>query len=90
MSKVISKNLHVPLPGILYKELRFEAERVHQPATVLAREAIQAWLRARRKRSIDREVAAYASRFSGTEADLDPDLEKTAIETFLALEENDQ
>jgi hypothetical protein len=45
------KNLHVPLPGDLYTELREEAQRTKRPATKLAREAIELWLKQRRKAS---------------------------------------
>ena len=43
------KNFHLPLPEGTYDELRAEAERVHLPATTVAREAISSWLRARKK-----------------------------------------
>lgn len=41
------KNFHLPLPERLYTLLRAEAERAQLPATTLAREAIDAWLRDR-------------------------------------------
>src|SRR5690242_11014571 len=39
------KNFHLPLPEQTYALLREEAERTQLPATTLAREAIDAWLR---------------------------------------------
>ena len=39
------KNFHLPLPERTYTELRAEAERTQVPATTLAREAIDWWLR---------------------------------------------
>ena len=39
------KNFHVPLPEQTYTRLRAEAERTQAPATALAREAIEWWLR---------------------------------------------
>ena len=39
------KNFHLPLPEQTYNHLRAEAERAQVPATALAREAIDWWLR---------------------------------------------
>ena len=39
------KNFHVPLPEQTYALLRDAAERTQVPATNLAREAIDSWLR---------------------------------------------
>jgi len=41
------KNFHLPLPDQTYAHLRAEAERAEVPATALAREAIDWWLRQR-------------------------------------------
>ena len=38
-------NFHVPLPTELYSKLREEAERSKRPATALARQAIEDWLK---------------------------------------------
>jgi hypothetical protein len=39
------RNFHLPLPERTYALLRAEAERARVPATTLAREAIDAWLK---------------------------------------------
>ena len=74
------RNFHLPLPGDTYEALREEAARAGRPATSLAREAIEEWLRARRKLAVSEEIAVYASRMAGTSADLDPALERAGLE----------
>jgi hypothetical protein len=49
------KRFYLPLPEEAYADLRTEAERTQQPATVLAREAIELWLRARKKAATRRD-----------------------------------
>jgi hypothetical protein len=77
------KNFHLPLPERTYAELRAEAERARVPATTVAREAIDWWLRHQLKKARHDAIAAYASEMAGTDLDLDPDLESAGIEQLL-------
>ena len=88
MGKTTLCNLPVPLPENLYSQLRAEAERAQQPATVLARQAIAWRLEQRRKRALHDSIRAYATQNAGTEVDLDQELETAAIEHLLTQEEN--
>ena len=74
------KNFHVPLPEQTYDHLRAEAERTQVPATALAREAIDAWLREQLRKARHDAIAAYAAKMAGTDLDLDPVLEAAGIE----------
>ncbi len=74
------KNFHLPLPEHTYHRLRAEAERTDVPATALAREAIDSWLRDRLKDARHQAIAAYAEEMAGTDLDLDPVLESAGIE----------
>jgi hypothetical protein len=74
------KNFHLPLPEPTYAQLRAEAERTRVPATTLAREAIDAWLRDRARKATHDAIAAYAAQMAGTELDLDRELESAGIE----------
>lgn len=74
------KNFHVPLDSKLYRELREEAERSEQPATVIAREAIESYLQERRRAALHDELASYARDVAGTADDLDDDLERATVE----------
>ena len=74
------KNFHVPLPEQTYDNLRAEAERMQVPATTLAREAVDWWLRQQFRKSRQQAIAAYAAETAGTHLDLDSDLESAAIE----------
>jgi hypothetical protein len=74
------KNFHVPLPEQTYSALRAEAERVQVPATTLAREAIDAWLRDQLRKARHAAIAAYAAESAGTTLDLDHDLESAGIQ----------
>ena len=77
------RNFHLPLPGETHDRLKEEAARVRRPATSIAREAIEDWLRERRRQFVREEIAAYAATVAGSEADLDSGLEKAAVEHLL-------
>lgn len=86
MTETHLRNLHVPLSENIYKLLRTEAEQTKKPATVLARQAIEAWLRRRQRAKTHQAVTAYASKFAGTETDLDTELESASIEHIVDIE----
>ena len=77
------KNFHLPLPECTYSLLKAEAERAQLPATTLAREAIDAWLRERGRRSRHDAITAYAAEMAGTRLDLDRELESAGVEHLL-------
>jgi hypothetical protein len=79
------RNFHLPLPDETYSLLRLEAERAQVPATTLAREAIDQWLRMQRKRARHDAIAAYAADVAGTKLDLDPELEAAGIDHLLDI-----
>ena len=74
------KNFHLPLPEQTYTGLRAEAERTGVPATTLAREAVDSWLRRQFRKARHDAIAAYAAEMAGTHLDLDADLESAGIE----------
>ena len=77
---IAMRNFHVPLPELTYEALRKQAERAHVPATTLAREAIDAWLREQSRKARHNAIAAYAAEVAGTDLDLDTALESAAVE----------
>lgn len=77
------KNFHLPLPEQTYLSLRAEAERTGVPATTLAREALDFWLRQQLRKARHDAIAAYAAEMAGTRLDLDVDLEAAASEHIL-------
>ena len=77
------KNFHLPLPELTYAQLRAEADRTQVPATTLAREAIDEWLRHQLRVARHAAIAAYAEEMAGTTADLDLELESAGIEHLL-------
>ncbi len=74
------KNFHVPLPDETYDHLRTVAERSKVPATALAREAIDFWLRQQLRKARHDAIADYAANMAGTSHDLDAGLEAAGIE----------
>lgn len=74
------KNFHLPLPEETYSHLRAEAARAQVPATILAREAIDSWLRQQLRKARHHAIADYAAEVAGTSLDLDSDLESAGIE----------
>lgn len=77
------KNFHLPLPEQTYNHLREQAERVGAPATTLARQAIDCWLRQQLRQARHDAIAAYAADAAGTDVDLDPELESAGIEHLM-------
>ena len=76
------RNFHLPLPEPVYRALREEAAAAKRPATVVARQVIEAWLRERRRAVVREAIAAYAAEHAGTAADLDPALEAAGLEVL--------
>lgn len=74
------KNFHLPLPERTYLELRAVAERTKVPATTIAREAIDHWLRKQARQARHKAIAAYAKEMGGTGIDLDVALEAAGVE----------
>ena len=68
----------------MYEALRHEASLVRKPATVVAREAIEVWLQERKRAVVREAIASYAVRHAGSPVDLDPALEKAALEVWRA------
>ncbi len=80
------KNFHLPLPDSTHAQLHAAAERARVPATTLAREAIDEWLREQLRKSRHDAIAAYAAEMAGTDLDLDPLLEAAGIESLLKID----
>ena len=80
MPKPAVRNFHLPLPEPLYRRLQAVAERANRPATVVARYAIESWLRQQRKVAVREAIAKYAAAVAGSREDLDPDLEAASLE----------
>ena len=76
------RDFHLPLPEGVYEALHQEASRLGRPATAVAREAIELWLQERKRAVVREAIAAYAVQHAGTSVDLDPDLEKAALEAW--------
>ena len=89
MPRTDMKNLHVPLPELLYQRLCAEAKRAHRPVTVLAREAIDRWLAEKHRASIHEAISAYAREVGGTRDDFDTELEAAGVEHWLATVEDE-
>jgi hypothetical protein len=77
------KNFHLPLPEQTYADLRAEAARQKIPATSLAREAVDWWLRQQFRKTRQDAIAAYAANVAGTQLDLDSDLESAAVDHLI-------
>jgi hypothetical protein len=73
---------HLPLPIDIYDLLRDEAQRQHQPATRIARMAIEHWLGEQKQGGLHQAIAAYALESGGTEDDLDVGLEQAGVEAL--------
>jgi hypothetical protein len=90
MKQSLLRNFHIPLPEDLYNRLKEEARRAKQPATVLARHAIELLIEQRRKAVLNEAIAAYAAKHAGTASDLDEELETASVEQLLSDDEGPQ
>jgi hypothetical protein len=79
---VTLRTFQLLLPEDVYHALRDEAAAAKQPATAVARQAIVAWLRERKKTALKEAIAAYADEQGGTTADLDFALEGAGLSLF--------
>jgi hypothetical protein len=86
MKTATIKNFHLPLSPAQQAQLRRTAEREGVPATVIARRALEEWLKAREREERAREIAAYAAAAAGGPEDLDPALESASIANWLEEE----
>ena len=77
------KNFHVPLPDETYDHLRAAAERSKVPATAIAREAIDWWLREQERKARHAAIASYAAEMAGTPLDFDAEMEAAASEHLI-------
>lgn len=77
------KHLHLPLAEPLHASLMQEAQRSGQAATVLAREALEQFLRERQRQALDQELDAYIQAQAGGPHDLDKALEAASVEHLL-------
>lgn len=80
MKKGQVRNFHLPLPENLHRRLNAVAKRDRAPATAVAREAIEYWLDERERAAVHEALTEYARSVAGTAADLDADLEASAVE----------
>ncbi|MDF1521329.1 MAG: hypothetical protein P1P87_00735 [Trueperaceae bacterium] len=88
MAATGKKNLHVPLPAELHEELKAQAHRVGEPATVLARRAIEDRVRALKREQIAAEITAYAEAVAGTLDDHDPAIEAAGLDVWAANDDD--
>lgn len=77
------RNFHVPLPANIYGQLKEEAEKRKEPATVVARQAIEYWLKEQKKVARRQAIYEYAKEVAGSLEDLDPELEAAGVECLL-------
>jgi predicted DNA-binding protein len=82
VSSIGKKNLHVPLPADLHEDLKAQAQRVGEPATVLARKAIEERIHTLKREQIADEIAAYAREVAGTVDDFDPAIEAAGLDVW--------
>ena len=80
------RNFHVPLPNNIYSQLREEAEKRKEPATVVARQAIEYWLKEQKKAARRAAIYEYAKEVAGSLEDLDPELEAASMECLMESE----
>lgn len=74
--------IHVPLSKELYGWLKEESKRSRQPATVIAREALESLRKTRLKKEREANVAAFIEANAGTDWDYDPVVGEASLESL--------
>jgi hypothetical protein len=74
--------IHVPLPKELYIWLKEESKRSRQPATVIAREALESLRKAQQKKQRETDLAAFIEAHAGTDWDYDPIVGEASLESL--------
>lgn len=87
MKTAAIRNFHIPLPEHLYLRLKAAAQRQRRPATQLAKQAVEYWLMEQEKLTLHEEIAQYAAKVAGTEADLDEALENAGLQQLADAEQ---
>jgi len=54
-----------------------------QPATRIARHAIESWLKSGRQAELHASIASYAEKHAGSDADIDGAMEEIAVEHLI-------
>ena len=85
MFTATTKNFHLPLPATLYASLREAAARAGTPATGLAREAIENWLKEDQRRLQRAELADFVDANAGTAWDVDAEWEQSGVASMNKL-----
>jgi len=88
MPSVQTKKLNLPLSEETHRALFDESRRTGVPATRLAREALEDWLRQRERERRNEQVRQFALEHAGSEYDLDPALESIAAEELQGFDED--
>ncbi len=91
MTTTALKKLNLPLPLEMHEALFAESRDLGVPATRLVRSLLEDWLRERRRTRRNDDVRKFAMEHSGSEVDLDPELEGAAAEELCRFyEEEDE
>ena len=85
MTVATIKNFHLPMPATLYAGLREAATRAGTPATDLARQAIQAWLKEEQRRVQRDALSNFVEANAGSAWDLDPQWEAAGLDSISKL-----
>ncbi|OFZ78267.1 MAG: hypothetical protein A2583_02285 [Bdellovibrionales bacterium RIFOXYD1_FULL_53_11] len=80
------RNFHIPLSDETYIALRHASEKTKKPATQIARDALDYWLKEQENNAIKDEITRYAKSFAKTEFDLDAGLEEAGVDYLLNAE----
>lgn len=88
MPSLQTKKLNLPLSEETHRALFDESRRTGVPATRLAREALEDWLRQRERERRREEVRRFAMQHAGGDYDLDPALESIAAEELQGFDED--
>jgi len=81
-----AKKLNLPLAPEMHEALFAESRSLGIPATKLARRVLEEWLRERRRKRLRQEIRRFALAAAGSRADLDPELEASAVEELGRLD----
>jgi predicted transcriptional regulator len=82
----MKKSIHLPISDSLLQNLKEHAKKENRTVSGIVAEAVENWLKQKRKEKIYQQIKEFSSKYAGSKYDLDEELE-AAGSKFL-LEEN--
>lgn len=77
------KSIHIPIEENVLRDLKTSAQEEQITVSQIVNEAIENWLKKKKREKIQNQIKEYASQMAGTSQDLDEELEYNSTKFLL-------